>query len=437
MQQVIEYIIEILLGEENIEFSKFISYGKDKVAAQIEIVPSGFFEQETYLKKESMPKLPFQDLNGVPILYGQPRIEREGDKITVYADIVAGTYFLITRYEEYINRRDRDVHGRFLGKNSILYQGGCLMRPLVDEYRELLQNCLLELKKPVKKKRNCFKKVFLTHDVDQIWNWRNLYSASRTFLKRILTGKKYPLESILSWINYEKYDKIYTFPWLVEQDNKLRDSLDHGIVNSIYFFLGGQKGKYDFGYIDKEHRVKKLEKFLKKEGAIIGLHASYIAGENPHYIKKEKKKLEKIFEINIESNRNHYLASREPEDMRYLAQNHIKNDFTMGYADTVGFRLGTCHPVRWIDPIKLEVTELVLHPLSIMDCTLDGEAYMGLAAEMAYDVVCQMVKQIYTYGGELVLLWHNTNVAENAGNYQRELYKKTLSYVERIMKNGI
>ena len=28
----------------------------------------------------------------------------------------------------------------------------------------------------------------------------------------------------------------------------------------------------------------------------------------------------------------------------------ITDDFTMGYADIAGFRLGTCRSVRWINP---------------------------------------------------------------------------------------
>ena len=49
----------------------------------------------------------------------------------------------------------------------------------------------------------------------------------------------------------------------------------------------------------------------------------------------------------------------------------------MGYADCIGFRLSTCRSVKWIDPMTFDVHDLVLHPLSVMDSTIEPQ-YLGL-----------------------------------------------------------
>ncbi len=57
--------------------------------------------------------------------------ERGMDKryMGVHADIIASTYFLISRYEEMVRRGLRDEHGRFPGKESLPYRAGsCIVR---------------------------------------------------------------------------------------------------------------------------------------------------------------------------------------------------------------------------------------------------------------------------------------------------------------------
>ncbi len=105
----------------------------------------------------------------------------------------------------------------------------------------------------------------------------------------------------------------------------------------------------------------------------------------------------------------------------------------MGYADVVGFRLGTCYPVRWINPITRRLSPLTLHPLIIMDCSLDETAYMGLTHEQAHAYCLSLLEQVSHVGGELVLLWHNVSFTENNGKYHRQLYTDLL---KELTKGG-
>jgi hypothetical protein len=134
-------------------------------------------------------------------------------------------------------------------------------------------------------------------------------------------------------------------------------------------------------------------------------------------------------------NRHHFLAQREPEHTTALAEAGITDDFSMGYADVAGFRLGTCRPVRWFDPVAMRLTHLTLHPMTVMECTLDRPEYMNLNYEQARSTCFSLLYQVAKHHGEAVLLWHNTQLAESsakAGSYQRQLYLDVLKHLSEV-----
>ncbi|MDR0756345.1 MAG: hypothetical protein LBF85_00670, partial [Tannerella sp.] len=133
----------------------------------------------------------------------------------------------------------------------------------------------------------------------------------------------------------------------------------------------------------------------------------------------------------VTASRHNFLASREPEDMAALERAGITDDFTMGYADTAGFRLGTSRPVRRIDASTRTLSRLVLHPLAVMDSTLSESKYMRLSAEEAQEYCFHLTRETAKAHGELVLLWHNTSVVEANGGYHRELYGRILDKIKR------
>nr|WP_305257671.1 hypothetical protein [Parabacteroides goldsteinii] len=113
--------------------------------------------------------------------------------------------------------------------------------------------------------------------------------------------------------------------------------------------------------------------------------------------------------------------------MTHLEAAGITDDFTMGYADVAGFRLGTSYPVRWINPVTRRLSSILLHPLTIMDCTLEEKKYMGLNYEEALAYSLNLIEQVKNTGGELTLLWHNTSAQENTDSYLRKLYSHLLN----------
>ena len=424
--RTLHYIIRFLVGEEApSELVEAVGYTSDPnkfSQYKVVIIPSGFFNDEVYGTSASAPQLPLKEIHGVPLLFGSNKEEWIGNTWVVHADIIASTYFLISRYEEMIHRELRDEHGRFPGKESLPYRAGFIDRPIVDEYRFILHRWLRQARMQVPEIKKDFKNIYLTHDVDA----PTLYRSWKGLIRSIMDGKGL-IRSIKAKFGDLENDPYYTFPWLFEQDQKARAKFGDACIHPILFIKSGGKNKHDKPHYElRNNDIKKLIASAKDHDITIGLHSSYEAGTEPTLVAKEKARLERHIEKEVLFNRHHYLSIREPEDMLHLEGADLSDDFTMGYADVSGFRLGTCYPVRWINPITRRLSPLVLHPLTIMDCTLEEEKYMGLDYDKALAYCKRLIAQVRKVGGELTLLWHNDTVTEEGSSYYRKIYGKLI-----------
>lgn len=420
---MINYVLEFLLGST--EYVRYVGYSKDSTEwknYKVVIVPSSFLEEHKEGKVQ-MPQLPLKQLDGMPILFGEPQVKQVENTLVVYADLVASAVFLLSRYEETLVT-ERDDHGRFQAKSSLLYKAGCLMRPLVDEYgswlRAQLQSMGVGVQLP-----NTSLKITLTHDVDEPFAHRSL----KSLLGGIMRG-----ETKTAWHNFThalEQNSYYTFPWIVSQEAKLP------FADKIYFMrMPLQPCQQDKPYVSYQSKdMRALVALLKKNKVQIGLHASYFSGENPQIIGQEKMELETAIQQSITTNRYHFLRTCLADDMSYLADAGIKDDYTLAFADQVGFRLGTCRPVAFISSKTLKTSNLILHPLTMMDATLFR--YMQLSLDDAFKQACCLIETVRQYGGELVLLWHNTMLQPQQPSclcYQKILEYLALNVAEQAKK---
>ncbi|MEI6753004.1 MAG: polysaccharide deacetylase family protein [Paludibacter sp.] len=435
MTEIIEYIIGFLLGDsvppKLAAKVGYTSNPKEYRKYKLVIKPSDFFNEDIYGTADSLPQLPLHIWEESPILFGTSEAEEVGKTRIIHADLVASTYFLISRYEEMVRHDERDVHGRFTGKESLPYRAGFIDSPLVDEYGKILRNQLRQIGLDISEPNPAIRKMYLTHDVDQLSHFRSL----RGFMGGLLRGIRRPKEgnkAIKSYFGGLKNDPWYTSPWLFKLDNSLRQKVGNDRCEPIVFLkIGGGTHKEDRPFIT--HHVQDFQalvKLCKRKNITFGLHSSYEAGIHPEKIADEKKHLERITRRKTTYNRHHYLDSREPEDMLALINVGITDDFTLGYADVAGFRLGTCRAVKWINPGTRELTSLTLHPLTMMDSSLSDKRYMNLNAHEAYEYCIRLINMVESWSGELVLLWHNTSVEETPQSYHRKLYQDLITYLK-------
>ena len=380
MKEIIDYIITWLCyGDE--EAAKRVAYTADERALEdhdVIIVPNGHFGSDIVVPELKKPVVD---------------MPAKGKSI-IRTDIVYATFFFTSRAEELINEQ-RDEHGRFAAKFSILAQKSRLQIPRLDEYARLL---LKQLDMPLPE--SGFGHVYLTHDIDSISKYRSV----RGVIGGLKRGEKKQVWAALRNIHNDPY---YTFPWLLEQDRTVPQA------EAIYFVKRTPGKGYDYPQYPLWGRdYKQLKHMLRHNDVYLGVHGSYY-GAIPSI------QYSRMF-------RAHYLRS-SIDHMQGLVDAGYTDDFTMGFADLPGFRLQTCRAVRWINPKTMQLTSLTLHPLLVMDNTLSQANYMGLTEDEAYFVCERLFEKVKLHHGDLCLLWHNSNITSDT--YHRSLYPKILQMI--------
>ena len=427
-EKVIKYIINFMVGTD--KGTQYIYYGSNREEdAPIIIIPSRFFEDEVYGKIESIPELPLKVLDGkLPILYGENKIEKRKKKVIIYADLIASSYFLLSRYDEAFGEIERDGYGRPVGRKSYKAKAEILERPLVDEYGRYLRETLIDLGYDIGIQKRGVGNIYLTHDLDEPWPQNSLKLAIKKVVSDMVKYRKTHLSLILNTIGLHKCNPYDTFDWLFEQDHKVKKCYGE-TCQDMYFLIGtdhatGMTRKYW-----DDRRFLQLIQRIRCNQANYGIHASFEAGMNAKLFKKEKENLELLLREKITANRNHYLVSNMVEWLNVLLENGITDDYTMGYADTIGFRLSTCRAVKWLDPYSKSVKNLVLHPLTIMECTLTASQYMKLDQSSTIKTIKEMIDIIDDYNGDFCFLLHNNIVANFGNRWWKKGYEEMIEYL--------
>ncbi len=440
MEEIITYIIRFLVGRNTDEkILNSIGYTSDEKSFKnykLVIKASNFFDDDIYGTEMSLPDLPLKLCDEIPILFGDNTYYFENDTLIINADLIASTYFLISRYEEMVRKEVRDEHQRFPGKESLPYRAGFIDRPIIEEWGVFLRAKLREVGFDIIEPAEKIDKVYLTHDVDTLAHYRNI----RGVLGGIWRGIRRPSEAknaFNSFFGGLVFDPWYTFPYLFNLDQDLLKELGSEHCEIITFLRpSSSKKKEDKPYVNLLHPdYQELIRYVNKKNIIIGMHSSYAAGCYPELIEDEKKRLEKIIKEDVFYNRHHFLNNRNPDDFEHLIKAGITDDFSMGYADMAGFRLGTCKAVKWINPVKKELTTLKLHHLTIMDVTLSEKKYMYMNAHDALQYCQSLIQTVKKFNGEITLLWHNNNVENKANSYHRELYVDLLKSIAEMSAN--
>lgn len=331
-----------------------------------------------------------------------PHPERIQDTWVIRTDLVYNSFFFLSDAEEVLVK-EHDEHNRFLACHSLLGKDNRLMTPLIDEYGHLLLR-LLDLPLP----KEGLSAVYLTHDVDTIARYRHV----KGFLSGVKNGH---LHQAMASVRDIKQDPDYTFPWLMKQDATLVQTSFP--VYQLYFIKDTMGYGFDYPQYNLDgHDFHFLAFKLNKAGAQLGWHSSYY---------NQFAKAHNIA-INYSLHRSHYLRC-SIEWLEKISHQGVMQDYSMGFADQAGFRLQTARPVQWINPYTYEITSMVLHPLLIMDVTLSEQKYMGLNKDDALVVSRHLIDKTVEMGGELTLLWHNSNLGDDT--YHRQLYPALLQYI--------
>ena len=434
----VEHIISFLLKDEYPK--KDIFYGDiDKAPnnAKVIIVASEFFElyddfnKLRMLFEESVSKnLVIGNSSRTPVIFGVDQHNNVPQRHIIYEDIIATSFFLMFRVEELLYREKRDSYGRFLYSYSKLNGKGYIERPVVDEYSDYILSLLDEDCKRERIKYRGFSKIYLTHDVDVPFRYKSFFEVGKQLLKNVISNdsKDKDDNAILHFFRWTD-DPNYTFSFFFEKDDSILKHDSENIVEVIYFIITARSRLSNNYCSINSKKYQGLLKEIKKRGYTIGLHISLESGYNPQKIISEVNRLKHIVDTKRLKSRNHFLRWKEPEDIDLMEAAGIRDDFTMTYADQVGFRVGTCRSYLFINPVDLCLKEVRIHPTIIMDVSFGNEKYMNSSLEYAKDVSSKLIYKVAEENGELVLLFHNMPIGSGVFNYYY-LYEYIVSLLQ-------
>lgn len=403
-----DYIIEII-------FSEFLGLKYTLIADDSELNYSIAFEEYeilirdsffcyyqndlSYLKTSALPtkityaKNEFTIEKNIPVIYGNEELKISENKIVCGIDIFASSYFMLTRWEEYINKK-RDIYDRFPDYESIAYKYEFLHRPVVNEYAELIWNMMKKLGFKGKRKKRNFE-LILTHDVDYLhYSFFKSIASALVINKNPLLFKKH--------LKYLFKDNPYnTFDFLMTTSERL------GVKSHFYFMSTFKHQKYDTKYYLNQNETKSIFIEIEKRGHIIGFHPGFYTYNDQSRWLNEKKRLEEVIQKEIFEGRQHFLRMDVTKTLPILDKNSMEIDSTLGFHYQEGFRCGTGDQFSVFDFLNRKQLRLKERPLIVTDVAVrknSQNSYVKAIERIQYFIA---IGKKYNTG--ITLLFHNNS----------------------------
>jgi len=337
-------------------------------------------------------------------------------------DIFALSFFMLTRWEEYVNK-NRDAHNRFPATESLAYKQGFLNRPIVNEVLEKLKEQLLKLDGSLTFKKREFKFI-LTHDIDVVYYYASFFKSLKRALGDLIKRKKPYLFYKNLYNNFLIHLKIKKDPF--DTYDKLMDISEKLGVKSYFFLHSSCHSKYD---INNSRFLKKVAKQIKDRGHIVGYHPSYDAYNNHDIFRRDKQRIEEITNTKLEVGRQHYLRFEVPTTWQIWEDNGMVWDSTLGYADKEGFRCGICYEYSVFNILTREKLRLKEKPLMVMDGSF-ASYQEGVSPMQMKNEILSLINITKKYQGEFVFLWHNSSFNTQEWKSYQDIYREVLLHAK-------
>lgn len=373
--------------------------------------------------------------------------------ITIPYDIISLSFILLSRDEEY-RGLPRDVHNRFLFNYSLAKRYEFIDIPLVDEYAILLREWILTYLKPgisIQPRRH---QLIPTHDIDLLYRFTGPLQALKSIFGRDLLLHHSIDQTRSSLQEYNAYHRDpLQDPYIQAIRELVNQSVQHKL-SSIFFFKSLIPKEADCTYNIYDPEVRHTLEIIQEAGMTVGLHGSYNSYNKPDVLQREHGRLSELASCRITHSRQHYLRFCQQRDLGTLINdsalpglspirtrdkstlNHhntlqvwqmtgIEHDYTLGYAEQPGFRCGTCHPYPLYDLDNDCPTNIIEHPLIVMDGSLFD--YLHLDFEQSNTLIQELNNRCKAVEGDFIILWHNHLLSRNYKQAYEQVYLPTIN----------
>lgn len=313
-------------------------------------------------------------------------------------DFFAMAFWFLSRYEENQNF-PADNFGRFHYHHSVFSEDHLDPAPWVDIAQYIL---LSSLGIPIDKYWRF--NIAATVDVDMVFRFRK-----KGFIRSVGGLLKKPQ---------------FIFDRLASQFSKLDDfspqktiipffkSISHpGLISRVFILSSKKNDAINKQVLIENKAVKDQIKSLLPITKI-GLHPSFSDEPNTDWT-EEKEWLEGVVDHTLNSARLHYIRLLFPDTYNVYQELEIKEDWSMGFAEHVGFRAGTSYSFRWYNPLSDKETDLLVRPFQIMDVTCKN--YMGASPQSSIAIGNELKEVVKLFGGTFCFIVHNESLSEKEG----------------------
>lgn len=339
-----------------------------------------------------------------------------GEKSSMPFDIFAASFYLLSRYEEYMPHV-KDEYGRFTAKDSLAFKHGFLEQPVVDIWAYKFKKAL-QLKFPDFQFENRVYNVKPVIDVPMAYYFRQkglmrTIGGTLNDIFRLKLKQLYQRYLVLLRFKRDPYD---TYKWIINMQK-------HSSSKFLVCFLIGDYTTYDKNIsINKKDFVSLIKSVA--DYCKVGLKASFFALEDFDILKSEKLNMEATINSSLVASRNSFSKLNLPHLYRNLIDLEIKEDYTMGYINHIGFRAGTCTPFLFYD-LDYEIqTPLLVNTFHLMDHSLLKYASL-LDKKQTLEKVILQIKKV---NGTFTPIFHNYSFSDDPRWFGfKELFTFTLN----------
>ena len=383
-----------------------INYTAENLKDSFRIIPSTILFEKRIEKKE----ITIEKWRNLPVFF------QTASGSDLPFDIFAASFYLISRYEEYLDHVP-DEYGRFNASSSLAFRSGFLGIPVVDLWVREFARELLKKFHTLAFKRHDFKAV-VTFDADEPFEYLGKgIIRSLGGLLRDLTGNERNAGERYKTVTGEKPDPFEVFDYITE-------CIDRSHSDAIFFFPVGDRSKHDHNPSWKNADYRSLILRLARKYRH-GIHPSFSASDSLPVMEKEVKRFNSIIDSDEKISRFHYLRLKLPLSYRILIDAGIEEDFSMGYHDEPGFRAGIARPFYFYDIENESTTKLKIIPFQMMDATMIK--YKKVDSKASLEIIQGLISEVRKAGGLFATIWHNTTLLDNdEGRPWRNVFESML-----------
>lgn len=331
-------------------------------------------------------------------------------------DMFAATFWLISRYEEYLPFK-ANKYNVFNFRASIAWQNDFISLPIINQWLCVFKQELVKWNNEI-----VFPKIkssiALTFDIDSVYKYK-YKGLGRSLLGLLADLSKFDFKNIsnrFQTLFLGKKDEYDCYDFLIEQFKKI-DS------KPIVFYLLGDYGLNDKNHPSNSKQFRELIKHLS-DYSHTGIHPSFGSNYKKDQLGKEIIRLREIVHKEVVLSRQHFGMLQFPNTYQKIVNLGITDDYSMGFPQFNGYRAGTSFVYKWFDLSKNLQTELRIHPYAINDEAFGKETNYNL--EEMHNKFQRYLHDTLELGGELQIVFRSNSFSNNPKN---KVYKDFLSYL--------